>query len=179
MEQKNPFWEKCKKGINVLVALVYFFGAYWFDALCAYVSNEFSFFRALLIMFLFLFALSALLVAGHGLVEKRFKWDLMGIEEFKGLESQKPIPSWRIFKRFKRWMTKSRNTSFWIGNVIIGPSVITILLRRKTDWQENVNYLFSGTAICVGIWVPLWSGIGFFTWKQYIVPFFLHLTSRI
>lgn len=167
--------EKCKKIANCLLFPVYLVGAHWYDALCAYISNEFTYLIALIIMFSFLFLLSIVLVGTHAWAERKFALDLMGLEEFKGEQVQKLIPRWRIFKRLKRWMTKNQKTTFWFGSIVIGPPVVTVLLRKNSSWKQNLRYIILGTLLSVGFWVSLYAGVGIFTWEQYIKPFFKHL----
>lgn len=166
----HSFFEECKKVGNLLLGPAYFFGAHWYDAFCGYISNEFSYLSALLIMFVFLFSISVLLVFGHAFFEKKFKWDLMGLREFNA-DQQRDYPWWRVFKQLKKWMTKNRRTTFWVGNVLVGPPITTVLLRKQDNRKENFKYIASGTIISVFFWVSSWAGIGMFTWEQYIKPF--------
>ena len=149
----------------------YFLGAHWYDGICFAVSNMFPYFLALAYMYFFLFFLSVALIFFHGITERKFGWDIMGLHEFKDA-GQKPIPAWRIFKRLKKLMTKSRRTTFWIGSILIGPPVVTILLRRENNWKNNLLYIIPGTFLSVFVWVTLWSGVGMLTWNQYVLPLY-------
>jgi len=174
---EHLLWTRCKRILNSLLFPIYLFGAHWYDAFCVYISNEFVYLAALAFMGTFLFSLSVLLVGGHAWVEKKFGWDLMELEEFKGSAATKPIPGWRIFKRFKRWMTKTRKTTFWLGSIFIGPPIVAVLLRKNSSWGQNLKYIIPGTFLSVIVWVSLYAGVGMFTWNQYVIPFFNYLTS--
>jgi hypothetical protein len=90
---QHLLWEKCKKIINTVLFPLYLFGAHWYDAFCAYISNELTYLGALAFMTGFLFLISVLLVGGHSWVERKFGWDLMELEEFKGPKASEPIPN--------------------------------------------------------------------------------------
>lgn len=158
-----------KKTVNIALGPAYFVGAHWYDALCYTVSNIFNLVAAAAIIFSFLSLLSVVLIFSHQVIERKFDWDLMGLEEFKG-KKETPIPSWRIFKRFKLWLTRNRKTTFWFGSIIIGPPIVTILIRENKNWPCNLKYILSGSFLSTAFWVPIWSGVGWLTWEQYVLP---------
>ena len=172
-------WEKCRKILDPFLFAVYLVGVHWYDVLCACISNEFKYWTALMIMTILLLTISVSLVGGHAWTELRFGWDLMGLEEFKGSKALLPLPRRKIFKRFKLWITKSRRTTLWLGSVIIGPPVVTVLLRKNPGWRESLRYIIPGTLLSVGVWVTFYAGVGLLTWEQYIKPFFRHLRLTI
>ena len=166
--KQHLLWGNIKKMLNPLMFPLYLFGAHWYDALCAYISNELSYVHALIFMTVFLFLISVLVVW----LEKRFGLDLMDLKEFSGPGASNTIPRWRILKRLMRWSTKTRKTTFWLGSILIGPPVVAALLRKDSSWKENFRYIVPGALLSVVFWVSLYTGIGIFTWEQYIKPFF-------
>lgn len=152
--------------------MLYILGAHWYDGVCYAVSSIFPYYQALIIMFGILFLLSVVLNFFHKITENKFGWDIMGLNEFKNMDREKYIPAWRIFKRLKMLMAKSRRTTFWIGSILIGPPIVAILLRKENNWRNNLLYVVPGTLISVFVWVTLWSGVGTLTWNQYILPFY-------
>ena len=163
-----------KKTVNFALGPAYFLGAHWYDGFCYTVSNAFNIPTALFLVFSFLSGLSAVLISAHQLVERKWNWDLMGLEEFK-TQGKEPIPSWRIFKRFKCWMKQNRKKTFWIGPIIIGPPIVTILVRENKTWPCNLKYILSGAFLSTAFWVPLWTGVGWLTWEQYVLPLWRRL----
>ncbi len=161
----------CKKKRNWLVAALYFVGAHWYDGICYMVSNAFSYPKALLIMYGFLFSLSSLLIPLHYLVKKYFSWDMLGLDEVNELRNREDIPRHQIVKRAMRWaLRKGRRETFFVGSILIGPPIITPILRKKGNLGSSIFYLTTGTFVSVIFWVTLWSGVGLFTWEQYVKP---------
>jgi hypothetical protein len=164
------FVGQCKKTLNVALGPVYFLGAHWYDGFCYVVSNALPLSQAFVFMFFFLASLSAVLVFIHEITERRMGWDIMNLQEFKDRDQNKIIPPWRAFKRFKRWMVLNSRITFWLGSWTVGPPIVTILLRKEANWKQNMVYILPGSLLSVLIWVPIWTGLGEITWKQYIVP---------
>lgn len=154
---------------NIVAVIVYFAGAHLFDALYVFTSKEFSYFTAMGIMFLFLAGVSAVLVSSHANIKAKTGWDVLGLDHLNQLRDERDIPSNKFGQRFTRWCMRRRLTIFIFGSCLVGPPVMTILLRKPGSLPDNIFYIFSGTLISVVIWVTVWKGF-WGVWTLYIKP---------
>jgi len=157
---------------GLIAAILYFLAAHVYDSLCYVVSNLFSYPVAILIMTTVLLLASTALVGLHDRLREFFQWDILGINEINSLANTASTAPLKFSQRFTRWLI--RKGHWWIhviGSFTIGPPVVTLLLREKGKWPSSAFYLASGSLISAGGWVTIWSGIGKFTWNQYIWPF--------
>ena len=124
-------------------------------------------------MLVFLFVLSVLLVFIHEIVYKRFSWDILGLKQLNELKNIDNLPKHKIFKRFIGWVLyKGYWAIYLIGPGTVGPFIVAILLRKEEKWRENMIYIIPGTLMSTIIWVSVWTGVGAFTWKQYVIPLY-------
>lgn len=154
---------------NLAAVIIYFAGAHIFDALYVFTSKEFSYFTAMGIMFLVLAGVSAVLVSSHGRVKAKNGWDALGLDHLNQLRDENDIPPSKVGKRFKRWCMRRRLTIFVFGSCLIGPPVVTILLRKPGSLPDSIFYILSGTLISVVTWVTVWKGF-WSVWALYIKP---------
>lgn len=178
-DKRSFLWKECRQTANSIFFFAYVVCAHWYDVLCAYVSIKFNYLTAFMLTAILLFVISALIVCGHTWAEKKFGWDITGLDEFKSSKSPLSIPKWRIIKRLKHFAMNTRKTTFWLGSIIVGPPVITILLRKDAGWGQNLKYIIPGTLLSAGFWVSFYVGIGLLVWQQFIKPFFQHLNLTI
>ncbi|MBF0555894.1 MAG: hypothetical protein HQK96_15320 [Nitrospirae bacterium] len=126
-------------------------------------------------MFLILFTLSLIFVYLHGFLEKKYSWDMLGLQQLNELKYDNKIPNHRIFKRLlKQMMLKGYWWIYFIGALIVGPPIVTILLRREKSLSQNLLYIIPGTLLSVVFWVSIWTGVGIVTWNQFVKPFLLN-----
>lgn len=154
------------------VAVAYFIGAHLYDGLCYAMSSLYSYPKALAIMFVILFLISLILVASHRLAESRLGWDVLGLRDLGSLKNRQDIPGHRIFRRLVAWtLRRDRCGIFLVGSILLGPPVVTVLLGDERNRRRDISLIASGTLVSVAFWVTVWSGVGLFTWKQYVLPF--------
>jgi len=154
---------------NPVAAIIYFAGVHAFDALYALTCKEFSYFASMGIMLTALAGVSIVLIELHEWIGKRTGWDVIGLESLNRLRDVEDNPPARVGRRIKRWCMRRRLTIFIFGSCLVGPPVVTILLRRPGRWVDNVFYILSGTLISVVTWVTVWKGFWNF-WATYIKP---------
>ena len=143
---------------NLVAVIVYFAGAHVFDALYVFTSKQFSYFTAMGIMFLVLAGVSVVLVSFHTSIKNRTGWDVLGLDHLNQLRDEMNIPPSRPGRRFKQWCMRRRLTIFIFGSCLIGPPVVTILLRKPGSLTDSIFYILSGTLISVVTWVTVWKG---------------------
>jgi hypothetical protein len=154
---------------NFVAGLLYFAGAHAFDALYAIASNKLSYLSAIGSMFIVLAVVSGVLVAIHAETMQRTGWDVLGLDRLNKLRDEKDIPKSSPKRRFTRWCMRRRLAIFTLGSCILGPPVVTILLRKPGSLPDSMFYTFSGTLISVVVWVTAWKGI-WSVWIIYIKP---------
>lgn len=164
---------------DTTIAVAYFLLAHVYDGLCYVVSNLYSYGKALVLMSIVLFPVSALLVALHSAAAHRWGWDILGLAALSAIQNERGIPPRRFFKRFVQWtLNQGRWWIFGIGSIFIGPPVITPILAKKNKPLSALSYLAGGSLLSVVFWVTVWSGVGLFTWRQYILPLFRSLAGQ-
>jgi hypothetical protein len=154
---------------NLVAVIIYFVGAHVLDVLYVLTCKEFSYFAAMGIMALTLGGMSVILVSTHGKVQERYGWDVLGLEHLNRLRDEKHIPQHRTGKRLTRWFMRRRLTIFLLGSCLVGPPVVTILLRKPGSPGDNIFYIISGTLISAVVWVTFWKGF-WNVWVLYIQP---------
>ena len=153
------------------VGIAYFIGAHLYDGLCYAVSSLYSYPMALVIMFVILFLISLILVAFHRLAESRLSWDILGLRDLGSLKNRQDIPAHRIFRRLVAWtLRRGRGGIFLVGSILLGPPVVAVLLGDERSRRRAILLIAGGTLASVAFWVTVWSGVGLFTWKQYVLP---------
>lgn len=163
---------------NSFVAVVYFSAAYGYDAICYIVSNALGYRKALWVMSVFLFSISAALVFLHDRIVKRYAWDILGLAGLRGIARSGVVPKYGVCERTFLWSLKrGRLWLHVIGSCIVGPPVVTLLLRKKGSILSTIFYLTTGTFIAVGFWVTVMSGVGRLTWHQFVSPAIVSLTG--
>lgn len=173
----SEFFIRFGQKVRDFIALVFLLLAYhWYDVFCYAVSNIFSLATAMSIMFVVLFSLSTLFVYTHQILDTRYSWDILGLKKLNHLRGESHISEYRICKRITKQVL---NRGYWWilipGSVIIGPPIVTILLRRQNNLSQNLFYITLGTTLSVTFWVLIWAGIGLVTWDQYVRPFLASL----
>ena len=166
-----PLLLSLKKLGSWAAAILYFLAAHIYDGLCCAVSNLYPYPVALGIMTAVLFSISTALVILHDQLRKFFQWDILGINEINRLAMIDHLEPHKISQRLTLWIL--RQGHWWIhiiGSALIGPPVVTLLLRKDESWKSNLVYLTSGTLISVLVWVTAWTGIGQLIWNRLIRP---------
>jgi len=160
-----------RRAADAGVGIAYFIGAHLYDGLCYAVSSLYSYPKALAIMFIILLLISLILVALHRFAESRLGWDVLGLQRLGSLKNCQDIPAHRIFRRLVAWtLRRGRCGVFLVGSILLGPPVVTVLLSDERSRRRAIPILVGGTLVSVAFWVTVWSGVGFFTWKQYVLP---------
>jgi hypothetical protein len=173
--EKHSLKDTGKHIVHTFSWVAYFFGAHAYDVFCFIISNSFGYTKALAIMFIALFIVSILLVWGHAKLKERSGFDLLGIEKLTMTENE---TSSTKQNHLHRWILSNRTVTFWIGSIIIGPPIITLLLRKSDHWKQSFRYIFLSTMLTTLFWVSVYT-IGIETWKHFIEPFIDSLLSTI
>jgi hypothetical protein len=154
---------KTRDVLALLVLLVVYHG---YEVLCYFMSNRFIYTLAVAICAAALFLVSTGLVYLHDFFQARYGWDALKLQYLNSLREDEPIPPYRVFKRLTRLVLSE---GFWavfvVGPVILGPFVITMLLRQRKTWWANLLYVVCGALFSSLFWVAFMRGLGVFTWK--------------
>jgi hypothetical protein len=169
------FQKWCRKARDGLAALFIFAAYHWYDGLCYFVSNTFSFIEAVFVMSLVLFLASLAFVYLHEFMARKYSWDMLGLERLKELGRDVGIPRHRIFKKLlKRVLSGGYWAIYLLGPLTIGPPIVAILLRKKKNLKQNLSFIIPGTLLSAVFWVSVWTGVGALTWNQFILPLLEH-----
>jgi hypothetical protein len=153
------------------VGIGYFIGAHLYDGLCYSVSSLYSYPKALAIMLVILFLVSLILVTFHRIAESRLGWDVLELGDLRRLKNRQDISAHRIFRRLVAWtLRRGRGGIFLVGSILLGPPVVAVLLNDERSRRRAILLVVGGTLVSVVFWVTVWSGVGLFTWKQYVLP---------
>jgi len=153
---------------NLSAAIIYFVGAHAFDVMYAIVSRMYDYFAAMAIMFIALASVSVVMVLFHARIKNSTGWDVLGLDRLNGLTDEN-IKQGEVGRRLIRWCMRRRLTIVVFGSCLIGPPVVTVLLRRPGCRLDNVVYILSGTLLSVVTWVTVWKGF-WNVWSAYIKP---------
>ncbi|HZE21849.1 MAG TPA: hypothetical protein VE082_07335, partial [Desulfobaccales bacterium] len=137
------------------------------NELFAYVvGNMFVYYQAVAIFTGGLSLTSLALVYLHDFLQKRFSWDALKLQYINSLADEEDIPPYRVFNRLVRLILQE---GFWVififGPVVLGPFVITVMLRRRKTWRTNVVYAVCGSFFNALFWVAFMRGLGVLTWR--------------
>jgi hypothetical protein len=160
-------WEKRVRKIRDLVALVVLLTIYHgYEVLCYFIGNLFEYYQAVGLFAVALFLGAAALIYLHDFFRRKYSWDALGLHYINSLRYDEAIPSYDLFKRLVRFVLRK---GFWaifvIGPILLGPFVITILLRRERTWKANLLFVLPGSVFNALFWVALMKGVGIFTWR--------------
>lgn len=152
------------------MAIIYLAAAHVFDGVYGFVSAKYNYLDAMSIMFFILTIVSVIAVLSHAWVKERFGWDILELDELNHLGDLQYITPSEKWKRFKRWIMRRRLIGIFLcGSIVIGPPVVTVLLRKPKSLADNIFYIFSGTLLSVVFWVTSWKGF-WTTWDLCIIP---------
>jgi hypothetical protein len=165
------FFQGCEKVRDGFVAILMIVAYHCYDGICYAVSNLLGYFQAILIMSALLLFLSVVFVYLHEFLFVTYSWDMLGLQHLNDLKYEMQIPQHRIFKRLlKKVMIGGYWWIYFVGPLIIGPHVVTILLRRGNKLSQNLTYIIPGTLLSAVFWVSMWAGVGFLTWDRLVKP---------
>jgi hypothetical protein len=156
-------WRKTREGLALIVLLATYHGN---EAFAYVVGNMFAYYEAIAIYIGGVSLVSLGLIYLHDYLQQRFSWDALKLQYLNSLAKEKDIPSYRVFKRLVRLVLQE---GFWVififGPIILGPFVITMMLRQRKTWRTNVVYAVCGTFFNALFWVAFMRGLGLFTWR--------------
>ena len=160
-------FKKIISNIKDILALIVLLLAYHtYELLCYIISNMFPYFVAVAICAVELFLVSLLLIYLHDWFLQNYSWDALKLQFINALREEDNIPPYRLMKRLTRFILRH---GFWavfvFGPVILGPFVVTMLLRRRKTWETMVAYALSGSIFSALFWVAFMQGLGMFTWR--------------
>ena len=173
-------WDWCKKARNAIVLVILFPLYHLYDGLCYIVANAFGFINGSVIMFAILFPISVGVVYLHAFCKKKYGWDMLAIGKVNELMNREiEIPRHKIFKRFMAWLFQKGGflAIYLVVPIIFGPFISAIILRKNSGLRQNLLYIIPGSLLSAVFWVSLYVGIGFFTWKKYILPFYCRIVG--
>ncbi len=156
-------WRKTREGLALIVLLATYHGN---EALAYVVGNIFAYYQAIAIYTGGVSLVSLGLIYLHDFLQERYAWDALKLQYINSLAKEKDIPSYRVFKRLVRLVLQE---GFWVififGPIILGPFVITVMLRKRKTWRTNVLYAACGAFFNALFWVAFMRGLGVFTWR--------------
>jgi hypothetical protein len=156
-------WRKTRDGLALIVLLATYHGN---EAFAYVVGNMFAYYQAVAIYAGVVSLVSLGLIYLHDYLQKRHSWDALKLQYLNSLGKEKDIPSYRVFRRLVRLILRE---GFWatfvFGPIILGPFVITVLLRKRQTWRINVVYAACGAFFNALFWVALMRGLGMLTWS--------------
>ena len=148
--------------LAVIVLLVFYHG---YELLCYVTGNIFPYYLAVAICAGVLFVVSMGFIYLHDFFKERFDWDALKLQYINSLAEKDDIPSYQIFRRLTRLILRNGFWAvFFLGPLLLGPFIITVLLRRQKTWQVHVLYTLSGAILNALYWVALMRGLGLLTW---------------
>jgi cytochrome c biogenesis protein CcdA len=163
----SKIWQKTRDALALIVLLATYHGN---EALAYVAGNMFPYYQAIAIYVGGVSLVSLGLIYLHDYLKKRHSWDALKLQYLNSLSEEKDIPSYRVFKKLVRLVLRE---GFWaifiFGPIILGPFVITVLLRKRKTWRINVGYAVCGAFFNALFWVSFMRGLGVFTWR-YIAP---------
>jgi hypothetical protein len=159
----SKVWRKTRDGVALIVLLATYHGN---EAFAYVVGNMFAYYQAVAIYVGGVSLVSLGLIYLHDYLQKRHSWDALKLQYLNSLSEEQDIPSYRIFRRLVRLVLRE---GFWaifiFGPIILGPFVITVLLRKRKTWRINVVYAVCGAFFNALFWVAFMRGLGVFTWR--------------
>jgi hypothetical protein len=162
----NPFHKVIvysRDALAVIVLLVVYHG---YEVLCYVTGNMFQYYLAVAISAGGLFLVSLGLIYLHDFFQAHFSWDALRLQYLNDLTENDDIPSYQVFRRLTRLVLRE---GFWaifiIGPIILGPFIITLLLRKRKTWRINLLYAGSGALFSALFWVAFMRGLGVLTWN--------------
>ncbi len=169
-KRSRPKILRIRDVIALIVLLIIYHG---YEVLCYIISNLYDYYQAVGLFAGAIFLGSLLLIYLHDFIKEKYDWDAMALQYVNSLRDDVSIPSYQIFKRLTRLvLQKGYWAIFLVGPVILGPFVITLLLRRHKTWIAHLFYAVSGSFFNALFWVAFMKGLGVFTWK-YLAVFYL------
>jgi high-affinity Fe2+/Pb2+ permease len=161
-------WLKIRDGLALIVLLL----TYHANEAFAYVmGNMFAYYLAVVIYASGVSLVSLGLIYLHDYLQKRHSWDALKLQYLNSLGKEKNIPPYRIFRRLVRLVLRE---GFWaifiIGPILLGPFVITVLLRKHKTWRTNLVFAACGAFFNALFWVAFMRGLGVLTWS-YIMTY--------
>jgi hypothetical protein len=156
-------WLKIRDGLALIVLLL----TYHANEAFAYVmGNMFAYHLAVVICAGSLSLVSLGLIYLHDYLQKRHSWDALKLQYLNSLSEEENIPPYRVLMRLTRLVLRE---GFWaifiIGPIILGPFVITVVLRKRKTWRTNLVYAACGALFNALFWVAFMRGLGVFTWR--------------
>ena len=162
----NIFKKIIFKTKDIIALLVLLISYHAFELFCYIISNMFQYFLAVIICTGWLFLVSLLLIYFHDWLLENYSWDALKLQYINRLREDDHIPAYRVGRRLTRFILRH---GFWavfvFGPIILGPFVITMLLRQRKTWRTMVSYALSGSIFSALFWVAFMQGLGMFTWR--------------
>jgi hypothetical protein len=156
-------WRRIPDVLALLVLLVSYHAN---EASCFIVGNLYPYYQAVPLCAAAMALLSLGLIAVHDWFLRRYAWDALSLQYLNSLQDAEDIPSYRLFQRMTRMVLREGfYVVFVLGPIILGPIVITLLLRPRRTWKTNLAYAVCGSIFSALFWVAFMRGLGMFTWK--------------
>jgi hypothetical protein len=151
-----------RDALAVLVLVVVWHG---YELLCYVAGNIFHYYVAVGICTGVLLIVSLGLIYLHDFFKERFAWDALKLQYINNLTEDDHIPSYQVFRRLTRLvLLKGFWAVFLLGPILLGPFIVTVLLRKRKIWWTSLVYALSGAFVNALFWVAFMRGIGVFTW---------------
>jgi hypothetical protein len=163
MDFLRRIWRKIPDALALIVLLLAYHAN---EASCYLIGNIFPYYLAVVICGSALFLVTLGLVFLHDFFKDRFDWDALKLQYLNSLRKDENIPPYRVVRKMIRLVLRE---GFWaifvFGSIILGPFVITVLLRQRRTWQTSLVYAACGALFNVMFWVAFMRGLGMLTWK--------------
>lgn len=151
---------------DILALLVLLLSYHANEASCFIIGNLYPYYQAVPLCASGLALVTLGLISLHDWFLNRYAWDALSLQYLNSLRDKDDIPSYRIFQRMTRMVLREGFYAvFIIGPIILGPVVITLLLRPRPTWKTNLVYAVSGSIFSALFWVAFMRGLGMLTWK--------------
>jgi hypothetical protein len=162
MSTFNDLWRKLRE----VLALAFLFLIYHvYEALCYILSNLHAYYVAAPMFAAALFLGSMGLIVLHDFLKNRFGWDALALQYINSLREDQSMPPYDLGKRLARFVLQK---GFWaifvFGPIILGPFIITLLLRHHKSWKVHVIYAACGSLFNALFWVAFMKALGVLTW---------------
>jgi hypothetical protein len=152
-----------RDGLAVLGLLLVYHG---YELLCYVTGNMFHYYVAVGICAGVLFLISVGLIYLHDFFLKRFSWDALRLQYLNNLRQDDQLPSYQVLRRLTRLVLRNGFWAvFFLGPIILGPFIVTLLLRKRKTWCINLSYALSGAFLNALFWVAFMRGVRLFTWR--------------
>jgi hypothetical protein len=163
------FWRNLILKIRNVLALGCLLLIYYgYAELCYLISDKFRYFQAVTLFGISLFLGVMGLIYLHEYLGARYDWDAMKLNYLRSLreDAAEELPPHRVYLRATRFvLQKGYWAILFIGPLLLGPFLVTVLLRKHKTWQSNVGYTFFGALYNALFSVALAKGVVALVWR--------------